>query len=115
MNEYAKSLLGEKQSILIATGPHGFPGASQIMCQTLREFGSRGHQVIYVGSKRPFLFNFLDPRGVEFNLVDRIEAEAIGNERAIESEDVLLIGKLADKIIYTARANIEAARIITVW
>lgn len=90
---------------IIAVGPHGFPGASQIMCQSLRAYSSAGHDVVYVGAEVPFLFRFLDPQGVRFSILPQVTGAVIREDGAIRSPDVLFIPKLAEAISTAALAS----------
>lgn len=87
---------------IIATGPHGFPGASQILCQSLRELQSCGCIATYVGAKEPFLFRTVGSAGVRVVIPPEITGSAIGPERAVATHDVLLICRLSQAIIEEA-------------
>jgi glycosyltransferase involved in cell wall biosynthesis len=113
-NGYWKKLkMSNNNHLIIATGPHGFAGASQILCQTLREFHNHDISSVFVGAQQPFLYRFQGSNKVIFKSVDLIQSNAIGDDRAIQSQDVLLIPKIASKIVEIAKLNNCSS--ITIW
>jgi len=100
---------------LIATGPHGFPGAGQIMSQTLREFAEDGHDVTYVGAQRPFMFNFLEAEGVKFSILPASQGGVIREDGAIRSSDVLLVTRLAEAMVLCAKSAAAPDKAVVFW
>jgi glycosyltransferase involved in cell wall biosynthesis len=84
---------------VVATGPHGFPGASQIHCQYLRELSHAGAEVHYVGFDEPFLFTVAGRQGVRCHLIQPLLGGAIGPGRAIQSSDVLFTEQLTEQVL----------------
>ncbi len=105
----------ELPTLIIATGPSGFPGAGQILSQNLREFSRIGIEARFVAQSMPFLYRFVDPLGVAFEEAAPVASGAIGDQRAIQSQDVLLSFSIAEKIIDVAMALRERSVKVIIW
>lgn len=115
MSEVDVNMAEHTNCTIIATGPHGFPGAGQIMSQTLRGFAKMGFEVNYVGAQRPFLFNFLDSAGVRFILPSALVSDAIREDGAVYSADVLLATQFAEAMIDCAQRAVRSGRTVILW
>lgn len=92
---------------VIACGPHGYQGAGRILSSMLRECASLGHSVTYVGQAQPTTFTNQDWHSVRVILVPTVNSAAIGAGSAIQSQDVLLVFRIANAMV---AEGIEAAR-----
>jgi len=107
---------------IIATGPHRFHGAGQIMSQYLCEFSKRGCEVVYVGLKKPFLFKFTDDSGILFKCPEPISASFYqtsfkNNEgdKGLVSQDHLLMLNLSESIVKEAILQHNKNNRIIIW
>jgi glycosyltransferase involved in cell wall biosynthesis len=100
---------------LIATGPHGFPGASQIMSQVLRELSLRERRVLFVGCEMPFFFSSVKTDSVDFVTLPSVTGAVIRSDGAIRSQDVLLVFSLADSLVRVAKSELSRSPRLIVW
>jgi glycosyltransferase involved in cell wall biosynthesis len=103
------------KTLVVAVGPNGFPGAGQIMAQTLRHLSKHGFCVAYVGEKLPFLFSFTDQLGVRFVQPPLVRSGAIGPGAAVPSVDVLQVFSLANAIVSVILDSTTPEDRVVIW
>lgn len=108
--------------VIIATGPHRFHGAGQIMSQYLREFSRRGAKVIFVGPAKPFLFDISDDLGVRFKYIKPISASYYQptfanstDNSGLVSQDLILLLNLSEELVCQAKNQIKNGKKIIIW
>ena len=99
---------------LIATGPHGFPAAQQIMSGNLRALSEVGVRAFYIGSKQPFLLRFVHSE-VNCHILPDVVSAAVGTDAAMSSPDVLLAFRLACAAAELARSELAHGRSVVLW
>lgn len=84
--------------LIVATGPTGFAGAGQILIQTLHELSRINCETVFVGAEIPYPMKSVRRGDIDVKLVTDVQSGAIGEGRAIRSQDILLSFSLAEKI-----------------
>jgi glycosyltransferase involved in cell wall biosynthesis len=98
---------------VIATGPHGFAGAGQILAQNLILLSSTGCRTYWIALETPFPLASR-PTEIQTVILSPISSNAIGKGKAIVSQDALIVEALAEKMVELALCDSRDRNVI-IW
>jgi len=101
--------------LIMACGPYGFQGASQIMCNALWLFAALGAETVYVGHHVPFAFEHFGARGVKICVAPPVRSAAIGQGAAVASHDVLSVPVIGECIAREIMNRSTPGKKIVIW
>jgi glycosyltransferase involved in cell wall biosynthesis len=99
----------------IATGPSGFPGASQIMCRWLLGLTSIGAKVDMVSPRKPFALGGNQCSDVRWVVPNAVHTGAVGQHGAVGPIETLRIAAISEGICALARQATPSEQALVIW
>ena len=100
---------------IIATGPSGFPGASQIMCGWLLGLSDKNVDIHLITSRPVFSLESISYHKIACHLVTPLVSNALGEQGAVGNVERLAIGAIAEKICKIAKLTHTSDRNLVIW